>query len=488
MKSITRFTKNIRGNECLNCGTPVSTEDNFCSKCGQVNDTHRLSVNQYFSEYLSGFFNFDNRFIKTVIPLIFKPGFVSKEYIEGKRIKYVNPFQLYLHITILFFLVIGIFGTVDKFKPVAESSGTIIPELNTEQGIEVIDSLKSETLRELEKNNVAIDSNTLSLIESGIEGATISKDSLGNKLRQRALDNELHLESFIDSLLAEDDVINKIRTNTGDAANNDTIMLNVLKEMDKKSKLLTDDDETVMVNQWTDLDDGWAEISKKRDLKEKGIEHLDSLLKVQEVDYEIPLVLIRKSGDYASKGRLSKNFYKSKSFMDYQKENPKEGALSAIEELGYEKSYWNVFLYSKSTDWNEAIEDPENFGAQLMDRVLSRISVALFFLLPIFTLVVSLLYIRRKYNYTENLVFVFHVQTVFFLLLLIFLIANRIIPSNAIYFIFTLTFMIYLYKAMKRFYGQGWFKTIIKYIMLNMAFVFLALIGGLIISFLAFLI
>ena len=85
MKSITRFTKNIRGNECLNCGTHLTTDDNFCGRCGQVNDTKRLSVKQYFSEYLSGFLNFDNRFLKTVIPLVFKPGFVTKEYVDGKR-------------------------------------------------------------------------------------------------------------------------------------------------------------------------------------------------------------------------------------------------------------------------------------------------------------------------------------------------------------------------------------------------------------------
>ena len=474
MKSITRFTKNIRGNECLNCGTQMSTEDNFCSKCGQVNDTHRLSVNQYFSEYLSGFFNFDNRFIKTVIPLIFKPGFVSKDYIDGKRIKYVNPFQLYLHITILFFLVIGIFGTLDKYKPVESSSGGNPIEIDTEQGIEVIDSIKSETLKELEKNNVAIDSNTLSLIESGIERATIGKDSLATRLQKRDLENEIQLASFIDSLLIEGNVIKKIKNPNTEAARKDTIMLAILKEVDKKAKQLTDDDQDVMISNWSDIDEGWAEISRKGDLKKKGIHHLDSIFTLREADYKIPLVLIRKSGDIESRGRLGRNFYKSKSFMEHQKENPKVNALTAIEDLGYEKSYWNVFLYSKSTDWNEAVEDPENYGTQLMDRVLSRISVALFFLLPIFTLVVSLLYIRRKYNYTENLVFVFHVQTVFFLLLLIFLIADRIFPTKAIYVIFTLTFMIYLYKAMRRFYGQGWFKTLIKYFLLNTSFLILS--------------
>ena len=67
---------------------------------------NRLGIKQYFSEYLSGFFEFDNRFLRTVVPLIIKPGTVSKNYVNGRRIYYANPFQLYLHITILFFLVL----------------------------------------------------------------------------------------------------------------------------------------------------------------------------------------------------------------------------------------------------------------------------------------------------------------------------------------------------------------------------------------------
>jgi cation transport ATPase len=173
--------------------------------------------------------------------------------------------------------------------------------------------------------------------------------------------------------------------------------------------------------------------------------------------------------------------------MDFQKEEPKVDVITAIERLGYENNYWNVFLYSKSTDWNEAVADPENYGAEFKDRILSRVSVALFFLLPLFTLFVSLLYIRRKFNYTENLVFVFHVQTVFFLLLLLFIIIGRIAHSNSIVWIFLIIFMIHLFMSMRQFYQQGRIKTLIKYIILNSAFMIMASIGAIIISFIAFM-
>ncbi|WKK65560.1 DUF3667 domain-containing protein [Lutimonas zeaxanthinifaciens] len=489
MKSITRFTKNIRGNQCLNCGTHLTTEDNFCNNCGQVNDTNRLSVKQYFSEFLSGFLDFDNRFLKTVIPLVFKPGFVTKEYVDGKRMKYVNPFQLYLHISILFFLVIGIFGTIDKFKPSSGSSSEVLPALDNEELKIDLDSLKSETLDELKKSNVEIDSTALSYIDMGVDQITQNnKDSIKSRINKIQSERENSIFVFVDSVMSDSKTMQIFGDHSISSIEKDSLMGKILLELDKKSKQLTKGGKDVMVDDWIDIVDGWTEISKKGVLKKKGIKRMDSIFIDKGIDYQIPLPLIRISNENPNNDGAGELFTKIKTLMDYQKEEPKESALVALDNLGYEKSYWNVFLYSKSTDWNEAVEDPENYGAQFMDRILSRVSVALFLLLPIFTLIVSLIYIRRKYNYTENLVFVFHAQTVFFLLLLLFLIVNRFADSNLVIVIFTLTFMLHLYKSMRQFYQQGRFKTIIKYFILNLAFLVMSLIGGVIISFLAFLI
>jgi len=225
----------------------------------------------------------------------------------------------------------------------------------------------------------------------------------------------------------------------------------------------------------------WQEISSKGNIERIGVKHLDSIFNANQIDYEIPVAMVYRTKENQS------GFNKVKTFIDYQNDYPNGKTSEALKKLGFEVSYWNGFLFNKSKEWADALDD-EDYYKQILERVLSRISVALFFLLPIFTLIVSLLYIRRKFNYTENLVFVFHIQTVFFLLLLIFLIVDRIVDSDIGILIFTLTFMVYLYKAMRNFYAQGWFKTLIKYMLLNMAFLFLALVGGLIISFLAFLI
>lgn len=489
MKSITRFTNNIRGNKCLNCGTAISEDDNFCSTCGQVNDTQRLSVKQYFSEYLSGFFNFDNRFLKTVIPLIFKPGKVSKNYIDGMRMKYVNPFQLYLHITILFFLAVGIFKTIDKFKPVEELSKEAIGKLNTTEKIGVLDSIKEQTLKELQENDVPIDTATVDLIETGVQQLTINADSLELKQEQNLDKLATPLNHYIDSLMTHPGLLTILKNPGSSTAEKDTAMNDVLELMDSKAAYLTRNDSTIMINSWTDVSKGWTQISKKNKLKKKAILHIDSILIAEKIKYTIPLSLVRQSDDSPDDSGFERLLRKLQYFVDYQKSNPDSQPMAAIKALDYEKNYWNVFLYTKSADMVDGFENPNShYGDEIVDRILSRISVALFFLLPVFTLLVSLLYIRRKFNYTENLVFVFHVQTVFFLFLLIFLLVGRLVNSQVVIPIFLLTFMIYLYKAMRTFYGQGRIKTLIKYILLNSAFIVLALIGGIIISFIAFLI
>jgi hypothetical protein len=103
------------------CKQPLSNNDNFCSDCGQVNDTKSLSIKQYISEFLAGFFAFDTRTLNTITPLLLKPGKVTTEYINGERVKYVNPFQLYFHTSIIFFLLTGFLSSFNDYSEIKEN-------------------------------------------------------------------------------------------------------------------------------------------------------------------------------------------------------------------------------------------------------------------------------------------------------------------------------------------------------------------------------
>lgn len=88
---------------CPNCSAQLHGP--FCSECGQ----HQIDLDRPFLEIvkagLSTFFAFDTRIGRTLWPLIRKPGFLTNEFLEGRRSRYVHPFKLYFAFSLVFFLV-----------------------------------------------------------------------------------------------------------------------------------------------------------------------------------------------------------------------------------------------------------------------------------------------------------------------------------------------------------------------------------------------
>ena len=146
-------TPKIENSACLNCGQPFTGGEKFCSYCGQKNSSKKLSLGIFINNIVSGFFSYDSRFWNTFIPLLTKPGQVSKQYIEGKRARFVNPFQLYLNVSIIFFLILGISnrsnqGIIPYDKVVTASQNLdSLKQLNQQQ----IDSILKSTQEEVAK-------------------------------------------------------------------------------------------------------------------------------------------------------------------------------------------------------------------------------------------------------------------------------------------------------------------------------------------------
>jgi len=488
VKSTSRFTKNKRGIECLNCKQPISNNDNFCSNCGQVNDTLPLSIKQFISEFFAGFFSFDSRFFKTFIPLLFKPGKVSQDYIEGKRRRYVNPFQLYLHVTILFFLITGIFSAIDEYK---------ITNYTTKDTEEVTKNSAIKGITDaLEENNIKKDS-IINAVNQKLAKDSIDVDLYQIKNLDSIIKDNVYKDKFDYFLNNKNKTISQLSRKTKRYIDS-TLQSSLLKDLDNKL-LSTKEKDSIFDKFYNQVIQNSAKLVDASNIKE--IKQLSTLSKIKEFNtLYIEDIIKSKNIDYSisEKHKISleddfiKNivgqnvFKKISDFMAYDKEHKKVSIINALDSLNYKKTRWNIFYYKKAQDFNKFKED-SNFRKSYLDSVISKISVALFFMLPIFTLFLSLLYIRHKKNYTEHLVFVFNVQTVFFIILIFFTVFDRIFVTDIGIGLSILIFLFYLYKSLRNFYKQGKIKTIIKYFMLNTAFVFLAFIGLIIISFLAFI-
>lgn len=94
---------------CLNCETIV--QGRFCHVCGQENIVRHQSFWGLTKHFVYDIFHFDGKFFDTLKKLFFKPGVVAKEYVEGKRMKYLDPIRMYLFTSALFFLIFFSFQT-----------------------------------------------------------------------------------------------------------------------------------------------------------------------------------------------------------------------------------------------------------------------------------------------------------------------------------------------------------------------------------------
>lgn len=101
----------------------------------------------------------------------------------------------------------------------------------------------------------------------------------------------------------------------------------------------------------------------------------------------------------------------------------------------------------------------------------------IFILMPLFALLLKLLYTRRDFYYSEHLIF-----TIFFYDF-IYLVASLIILVSKVEWLWWLELglylwiFIYLYKAMRKVYQQRRAKTVVKFIMLNFLFLFFVSLG-----------
>ncbi|HET6765881.1 MAG TPA: DUF3667 domain-containing protein [Chitinophagaceae bacterium] len=89
--------------DCLNCGAIV--QGRFCHVCGQENLEPKETVWHMFTHFLYDITHFDGSFFVTVKDLLFKPGFLSREYMLGRRKKYLHPVRMYVFTSAVFFLV-----------------------------------------------------------------------------------------------------------------------------------------------------------------------------------------------------------------------------------------------------------------------------------------------------------------------------------------------------------------------------------------------
>lgn len=100
---------------CLNCGAHIP--DRYCPHCGQENLEPRETVGHVVNHFFSDITHYDSKFLVTIRYLLFKPGFLTKEYLAGRRVSYLNPVRMYVFISAIFFIVLALRNKEAEIEP-----------------------------------------------------------------------------------------------------------------------------------------------------------------------------------------------------------------------------------------------------------------------------------------------------------------------------------------------------------------------------------
>ncbi|NMH88191.1 DUF3667 domain-containing protein [Flavivirga algicola] len=146
---------------CKNCENQFEKTFKFCPHCGQQTKED-LTVGLLFYNTISNYFSFDARFFKSFLPLLFRPGYLAKKFIEGKRLLYLHPAQLYLFVSVVFFFLLS---TIVVREQVQDLDSVLKKTLDTPL---ISDSTKQKAQQALD--SVKLDSILLPLKEKGIPG------------------------------------------------------------------------------------------------------------------------------------------------------------------------------------------------------------------------------------------------------------------------------------------------------------------------------
>ncbi len=93
---------------CRNCNTPAPGK--YCPACGQETSLHPPSVGEFIHEFMGHYVAIESTLAQTLWTLISKPGQLTVDYLAGRKRRFVLPLKLYLTVSIITFVLMGLMG------------------------------------------------------------------------------------------------------------------------------------------------------------------------------------------------------------------------------------------------------------------------------------------------------------------------------------------------------------------------------------------
>lgn len=188
---------------CRNCSAPVWSH--YCAACGQKVHLHR-SIGEAAHEMVHGILHFDTKLWRTLPLLATRPGFLTRDYIEGRRARYISPVALFLMTIFVTYIVLTSVRPpipedavmVDGDIPWAQGQapaglGAARAELARELADARADPARAAEVARLERIAKAL---AALPVEPSAEPGTRAKGDLASAVRESRLRGDLRIDIF----------------------------------------------------------------------------------------------------------------------------------------------------------------------------------------------------------------------------------------------------------------------------------------------------
>jgi hypothetical protein len=167
---------------CENCGSPLYGE--HCFACGQPTKGLVRHFSSILGDFFDTVFNIDSRVLRTIGPLLVRPGYLSLEYFAGRRVRYVTPMRLFLFLSLVAFFAVQ--GSIDYGEEGGTGKGGIhvgakrnddIDKANT---VAEVDKVRDAALAELRQARKEVEN-----VPAGAVGIDIAIDQVKEAAERR---------------------------------------------------------------------------------------------------------------------------------------------------------------------------------------------------------------------------------------------------------------------------------------------------------------
>lgn len=379
---------------CRNCGSPLYGE--HCYACGQPTKGLVRHFSSILGDFADTLFNIDGRILRTLPALLLKPGFLTREYIEGHRVRYVSPVRLFV------FLCIGTFFAAKLATPSFEIgrddavrvAGTdeIVIDPDNREGFEEIDTVAGVEARLAE---VRAEMAKRREESKNVPGVVAVLDAAEEQIEADARKRIEHLQA------AGDGTAGAVPGETATRASSPSISLD-------------ENDDTPDIN-----------------------------FNGKPWDAETNPLVVETLPDTAN-------------------------------------DWLNAQIGHIPQNWKRVREDPD----LLRNAFYSALPTALFVLVPVFALLLKILYVYQRRLYMEHLVAALHGHAFVCAMLLVLMAMTSIesllgspawlaAPMGWLEWLALMWIPAYLWLHLKRVSGQGWFATSVNFAILGIAEVML---------------